>query len=272
MAKKIMPLIPPGHPYVEPFAGAASLFWHMDPPRKVEALNDLHSEIINLFRVLQDREQYEALAHRLTWTPYSLDEFRLALETEGNGSEVDRAWSFFVRQNQGFAGVAKTEGDWGKAISSSWRGMSATSTRWRTRLGLLHKWHDRLSRVQLDNRDALTCIRYWDTPETVFYIDPPYVADTRAAGSKAAYKHEYSDQDHRQLVDLLLACTGKVVLSGYDSELYQPLIADGWDAHRIKTSCYAAGRTRNSGLQGKGAATAKVPRVEVVYRNPQCVT
>lgn len=248
--------------YVEPYAGAAGIFWRK-PHSQVEVLNDLHSEIVNIYRVLQDRSQFDELTHRLAWTPYSREEFRKALQTAETGSVVDRAWSFFVRQNQGFGGVAKTEGDYGRSIASSNRGMAETCSKWRGRIASLSSWHDRLSRVQIDNVDALKCIRYWDTPETLFYIDPPYVLDTRK--NRSVYKHEGTDSHHRELVDLLLTVQGQVVLSGYKHPIYEPLTQSGWRVEELQTVSHAAGKVRSSGLQGKGAALAKVPRTEVLW-------
>jgi hypothetical protein len=74
-----------------------------------------------------------------------------------------------------------------------------------------------------------------------------------------------------RLVETLLACKGAVVLSGYDHPVYAPLEEAGWTATRYETACYASGRVRGSGLQGKGAALAKAPRVEVVWTNPRAM-
>lgn len=69
-----------------------------------------------------------------------------------------------------------------------------------------------------------------------------------------------------------MACRGAVVLCGYASPLYAPLERAGWERIDVPTACSAAGRTRGSGLQGTGAALAKVPRMESIWRNPQaCV-
>jgi DNA adenine methylase len=267
MARKIVPLLPAGRVYVEPYAGAASVFWHLDPPREVEVLNDLNGEIINLFRVLQDRDQFERLAHRLTWTPYSVDEFRRAGRCESH-DPVDRAWSFFVRHGQGFSGKSDSDGNWGRVFGSS-RGMAKTASNWRSRLSLLDHWHSRLTRVQLDNRDALDVIRYWDSPDTVFYLDPPYVHSTRAKASRNIYAHECDDSHHKQLISLLLGIGGRAVLSGYDSPLYRPLLDAGWSVHRWRVSCSAAGRVRGSRIRGEGAAKQCVPRTEVLWISPE---
>jgi DNA adenine methylase len=266
LARKIAPLIPQGKVYCEPYAGAASVLFHRDPA-PVEILNDLNRDLVNLFRHLQDPENFRALQHRLTWTLYSLEEFRLALTIlkDPDSSPADRAWAFFTAQNQGFSGCANTEGQWSRVFVSN-RGMAGTCSRWRGRLKLLPWWHDRLSRVQIDCRDALEVIRYWDSPDTVFYLDPPYVAETRAKGSRKWYRHEVDEAHHRALVKVLSNLEGQAVLSAYEHAIYEPLLYAGWELRRIETSCHAAGRTRASGLQGTGAAMRKVPRTEALYR------
>jgi DNA adenine methylase len=253
--------------YVEPFAGAASLLWHLPEPYPVEALNDIDRRIVSLFRVLQDREKFAELEHRLIWTPYARDEFRLALGILGRWDEygdVDRAWAFFVAQNQGFGGRAKGDGDWGRVLSATSRGMAETTSRWRTRLKLLAWWHDRLTRVQIDSVDGIRAIQYWDTPTTFFYVDPPYVLGTRKGGE---YAHELEDEAHVRLVDVLLSVKGKVMLSGYPNDIYRRLEEAGWVRYDKETASHAAGKTRGSGLQGSGTARAKVPRVESLWLN-----
>ena len=86
----------------------------------------------------------------------------------------------------------------------------------------------RLQRVQIENAQALDVIARYDTPRTLFYLDPPYVHDSR--GDTAAYGHEMTDDDHRELAGLLHSIQGRAVLSGYRSALYDELFAD-W--HRV---------------------------------------
>jgi DNA adenine methylase len=253
--------------YVEPFAGAASLLWHLPEPYPVEVLNDLDRRIVALFRVLQDRENFAELEHRLIWTPYARDEFRRALEILERWDEydeVDWAWAFFVVQNQGFGGKAESESDWGRVLSHVSRGMAGITNSWRGRLKLLAWWHDRLTRVQVDSVDGIQAIQYWDTPETFFYVDPPYVLGTRKGGE---YAHELEDEAHVQLVEVLLSVKGKVMLSGYPNDIYRRLEEAGWVQYDKETASHAAGRVRGSGLQGSGTARARVPRVESLWVN-----
>lgn len=268
MIERIAPLVPEGgRPYCEPYAGGASLFFAR-APAPVEVLNDLNEDLVNLYRCLQDPDTFPRLAHMLTWTLYARMEFQRAIEI-GRSDERDpvlRAWAMFVRANQGMSGKADTVGDWSRAFVPL-RDMAATTGRWTMRIGLLDAWRERLQRVQIDCRDALEVIRYWDTDDTVFYVDPPYHPDTRKSADD--YAHEPDHNHHVALVDTLLACRGAATLSGYAHDVYSPLESAGWMRIDFKTACSAAGRVRGSGLRGKGAALAKVPRVETVWINPR---
>jgi DNA adenine methylase len=267
LVKWLIQYVPEGHIYVEPFAGAASVFWHLPNPFPVEVLNDLDGDIVNLYRVLQDKAKFEELAHRLIFTPYARTEFARALQIakEPNASDIDRAWAFFVRQNQGFGGIAKNIGRWGRAVTLIHNGIAATTSQWRSRLKLLSFWHDRLSRVQIDSTDGIECIKYWDTPDTVFYIDPPYVPDTRK--DRRLYRNEPDLSYHERLVETILAAKGKVMLSCYDHPVYAPLVRAGWRKLTRETVAYMAGKTRGSKLQGLGSATAHAHRTETLYLN-----
>ncbi len=267
LASWLIQHIPSGHIYVEPFAGAASVLWHLPKPFPVEVLNDLDGDIVNLYRVLQDKTKFEELAHRLIFTPYARAELVRALETlkNPNASDINRAWAFFVKQNQGFSGKANGWGNWGRVITEVNNNMAATTSKWRSRLKLLSFWHERLSRVQIDCTDGIACIQYWDTPETVFYIDPPYVPDTRK--DRSLYKNEPDLAYHERLVEALLAVKGKVMLSCYDHPVYAPLTKAGWRRLTRETVAHMAGKTRASKLQGDGTAKAHVPRTETLYLN-----
>jgi DNA adenine methylase len=269
LARWIIQYVPSGSIYVEPFAGAASVFWHLPTPFPVEVLNDLDGDIVNLYRVLQDKAKFEELAHRLIFTPYAHAEFVRAhqIAKDPIATDIDRAWAFFVRQNQGFGGIAtaQAQGNWGRAITKISNNMAHTTSSWRSRLKLLSFWHERLSRVQIDCIDGIECIKYWDTPETVFYIDPPYVPNTRKA--RRLYKNEPDLAYHERLVETILAVKGKVMLSCYDDPVYTSLSKAGWYKLTRETACHMAGKIRGSKLQGTGSAKEHAPRVETLYLN-----
>jgi DNA adenine methylase len=93
---------------------------------------------------------------------------------------------------------------------------------------------ERFRRVQVLCRPAISVIKEWDDKNTLFYCDPPYLHSTRA--STDVYAYEMTEKDHRELAEVLVACKGKVVLSGYPSELY-----GNWRREEIEIANHAAG-------------------------------
>lgn len=261
---KLLPLIPHTKIYVEAYGGAGNLLLARERS-DIEVYNDLNNKLVNLMRALQDADRAQILRQRLLYTLYSKEEFSRAIEIlrEKDPKPDELAWAFYVGQNQGFGGVTPTTvGHWGRKFTGK-------LGCWISAIDLIPAWHHRLMHVYIDSRDAIELVKYWDSPDTTFYLDPPYVTGTRRDAK--VYEIEATDDHHARLVETILKCQGAVVLSGYGHEIYAPLEAAGWERREFRSTCSAAGRTRTSGLQGKGAATAKQPRVEVVWRNPRAV-
>lgn len=227
MTGKILPHLPDAHTYVEPYGGAASLLF-AKPPSPIEVYNDLHGDLVALFRTLRNPAAFDRLKDRLVLTLKAREEYESAvyLLRDPATSEEDRAWAFFVAMNQGFGGTYPTPGRWTTHKSRVRSGMAASVTSWWRRIAWLDDWHERLARVQIEHRDALAVIRAFDSPDTVFYLDPPYVPDTRV--SLSAYRYEQPPEHHERLVETLLGVQGHVVLSGYAHTIYDPLVAAGW--------------------------------------------
>ena len=266
LAPKIAPYVRGGKIYVEPYCGMANVFW-VKEPHPVEVLNDKDEEIVNVFRCLQDWNTFKVLAHRLAWTPYSLAELRRAVRIlEGESQDaVDRAWARIVAGNFSVNGVAFSS--WSRAVGKIANGMAGRCAAWRTHISLLRFWHDRLTRVQIDCRDALEVIRYWDSPDTVFYLDPPYPPSTRRKGSEDnKYRHEMSEEDHQRMVETILHCKGRVVLSGYATPLYKPLEDAGWHVIQMPIQCMTRCRPR-SDKKHLVKQTADLQRVEQLWIN-----
>ena len=258
MIAKLLPLLPPHHIYVEVFGGGASLLL-AKPPSKVEIYNDLDSRLINLFQVLRNPEQFEAFHKLAALTAFSRQEFEDALTRETD-NPVERAWSFYTLARQSFSANLKT---WGYGRSSTARGMASMCSKWIGTIEMLPELHARLLQVQIENDDWRKILTRYDTPETFFYLDPPYVPTTRKSGG---YQHEMTAADHAELVEHCQQLQGKVLLSGYPNPLYQPLETT-WRKISWKTVCHAAGRTRLTGILGPGSATKSQPRTEAVWMN-----
>src|SRR5262249_51770084 len=104
--------------------------------------------------------------------------------------------------------------------------------------------HARLRGVVVENVPAVDLIQREDAAGTLYYIDPPYLPETRTATS--AYAFEMSRADHQKLLGVLKAVKGKVMLSGYPSELYESALA-GWNRYEFDLPNNAAGGGRKVG-------------------------
>ncbi len=261
MVAKLLKLIPPHRIYVEPFGGGASLLFAKEPS-PVEVYNDLDSGLVNFFRVLRDPEKFERFYRLAALTPYSREEYYFCRETWRDvQDDVERAYRWFVVARMSFSGSFGES--WSFTVSFSRRGMSGATSKWLSALEQLPQVHERLMRVQIEHDDFRKIFPRYDTEETFFYVDPPYVLQTRR---NSWYTHEMSLQDHEELVEILLNLKGKAMLSGYAHEVYRPLEEAGWRRIDYQTACHAAGRTRRTGLLGKGGAVwEKQPRVESVW-------
>jgi DNA adenine methylase len=106
-----------------------------------------------------------------------------------------------------------------------------------------------------DNAFLLTCRRWIDKGDAVgflqrtdfslhgralIYADPPYLPETRT--SRARYRHEYTADDHRRLIDVLRSVPANVMISGYPSALYDELLA-GWRSIQFQVMTRGGPRT-----------------------------
>jgi len=260
--KKLLPLVPPHKIYVEPFGGGASLLFAKEPV-PVEVYNDLDSGLVNFFRVLRDPEKFERFHRLVSLTPYSREEYNFCRATwQDCEDDVERAYRWFVVNRMSFGG--RFGHGWGYDVTANCRGMAGTCSKWLSTIDNLPEIHNRFMRVQIEHDDFRNVIKRFDTPDTLHYIDPPYVAETRKGGK---YAYELSLEDHEELISLLLQVKGKVILSGYNHPVYRALEEAGWERFDYPTVCHVAGRTRYMGILGKGAAKAKQPRIESVWVN-----
>ena len=190
-------------------------------PAKVETYNDLDTELVNFFAVLRD--QPDDLIRSIGLTPFSREELAKACGSSENLPPLERARRFYVRARQTRTGLAQTssEGRWAHCVLTSRAGMAGAVSRWLGAVEGLPEIAQRLQRVQIENAPALEVIRRYDTPQTLFYLDPPYVHGSR--GDSSAYGHEMTDKDHRDLAAVLHQVKGRAVLSGYRCSLYDEL-------------------------------------------------
>jgi len=204
--------------YVEAFGGGGSVLMRKDRSY-AEVYNDLDGEIVNLFRVLRDRGQ--ELRRQLELTPFSRVDFR---ESYAQTDEpVEQARRTVVRSFMGFGSNAHNKNT-GFRSNSNCSGTTPAHD-WRNYPTAIPAMIERLRGVVIENRDACEVMTTHDGPQTLHYVDPPYVPETRDKGSD--YRHEMTEDDHRKMAAVLESLTGAVVLSGYGCKLYEELFA-GW--------------------------------------------
>lgn len=230
--------------YVEPFGGAASVLVRKERAY-AEIYNDLDEQVVGLFRVLRDREQSARLCELLRLTPFARSEFREAYEQTDDTVEASRR--LIIRSYMGFgsnahASQAKGHRSTGFRANSNRSGTTPAAD-WRNYPEALDAIVDRLRGVIVENRPAIDVMAKHDSPQTLHYVDPPYVHDTRAPSGKIdlknrMYAHELTDHDHEELLEFLQELRGMVVLSGYAHPIYDRALRS-WK--RVEKKTFADG-------------------------------
>lgn len=206
--------------YVEPYGGAASVL--MRKPRSyAEVYNDLDDEVVNLFRILQNKNSCHVLERLLSLTPFARSEFNIAYQDSDD--PIEQARRLIIRSFMGFGsdGHNKLNGRTGFRSNSNRSGTTPAHD-WANYAHAIPWFLERLSGVVIENRDALEVMGQQDSTETLHFIDPPYVLSTR---HDKAYKYEMTDEDHLKLCNFLATLKGMVILCGYRNPIYDTL---GW--------------------------------------------
>jgi DNA adenine methylase len=238
LAKQIIDLMPPHLHYVEPYAGGLAVLLEKDPfdPSKFwgekgyeqgisEVVNDIHRELTNFWRILQREDTFAAFQRTIEAMPFSQVEWEEAEARQQpvRDLDVDAAVAFFIRCRQSRAGGFKDFATLSR--NRTRRLMNEQASAWWTCVEGLPAVSERLRRVVVLNQPAVDVIRQQDGSRTLFYLDPPYLHETRA--STGAYMHEMTEQDHLELLAVIKQCQGKVMLSGYPNPMYDHELA-GW--------------------------------------------
>ncbi len=242
----LLPLLPKCHHYCEPFGGSAAVILNREPS-SVETYNDIDGEVVNFFRVLRD--QKDKLIEAIGLTPFSREEYYFALDQDLNSiSDLERARRFFIRARQSRTGLAQTAslGRWANCKNTSRSGMSGVVSRWLGSVEDLPFVASRLLSVQIENRPATEVISLYDSNDTLFYCDPPYVHETR--GDEKSYRYEMSGDEYQYLAAVLRSCKGKVAISGYRCNLMDELF-NGWNRFdALPKNCHSVKKLRQEAL------------------------
>ena len=238
IAAKLIELIPSHHSYVEPYFGSGAVLFNK-PPSDIETVNDLDGDVANLFRCIQ--QDSERLARLVMTTPYSRETYEkhCAMAEGDYAGRFQRAAGFLVQCWQGYsfrtAGTNKV--GWHNDVHGR-ESMYALWDWYRLPTQIIST-AERLRKVQIENRPALEVIRRFNYSDVFMYIDPPYLLDTRRGKQ---YRHEMDDADHEELLATLLESRAKIMISGYESDMYNDYLG-GWQKESFK-SHDSAGRQR----------------------------
>ena len=236
LADWIVSLMPTHKSYLEPFFGSGAVFFAKARSR-IETINDLDGEIVNLFRVIRDTP--EALERAVALTPYSREEYERAWTAApfcDVTDPVELARLTLVRYNQTYGSCVRYKGGW--KHDRAGRGFAYAARDWVQLPEWISDIMDRLKGVQIEQADGVKLIRRFASPEVLIYADPPYVLSTR---KRRQYTVEMADNaQHEDLLAALLAHPGPVILSGYDNDLYDKTLL-GWTKLQRKAQCEGGG-------------------------------
>lgn len=205
------------HIYCEPFGGSASILLSQ-PLGHVEMYNDIYQNVYCLYSVLSNKESFLRFKEKCDLAIYSehlREEFKFKLKTKIDLTAIDRAFYYWYVNRTSHNGI-------GGFSTNCYirRNMSKSTSDFLSCVDRLRELHDRLSAVIILNQDALELIKNRDAKNVFFYIDSPYHHSTRTS---ARYECDFSNEQHEQLIDILLNLKGKALVSGYICDAYKRL-------------------------------------------------
>lgn len=232
ISDQLISLFPPHYAWVEAFCGSASItFAKQQVP--IEIINDIDDQIVNFFKQLRDNK--DALLDLITLTPYALSEFYLSQIADPEISFLEKARRFAVRAMMTVNG-AYGESSAGFSFSQSYsrNNVEARVNRWNNLPDRLIPIAERLKSVRIEKRDAIELVKMFiNRPATLIYLDPPYLMSR-----SHKYKHDVNNEVyHKELLQICNMAKCMIVISGYQSELYDKLLTEkrGWAMTKLQT-------------------------------------
>ena len=232
LSETIIKMMPDHQAYCEVFAGAAWVFFRKEPSR-YETINDLDSDLIAFYRVLQ--YHLEEFLRQFKWLLSSREWFEDWKRQQHAGclTDIQRAARYYYLQRHAFAGKVSDR-------------TFGTAPLRRPRVNLLRieeelsEIHLRLARVTIENLHWQEFIKRYDRIETFFYLDPPYF-------KAPYYRHNLELADYQEMADVLNGLKGKFMLSINDL----PEMREAFKIFKIKPVILKYSASRQTSTVGK---------------------
>lgn len=228
LASWIVSQMPEHNVYLEPFFGSGAVLFNK-PAARIETVNDIDGNIVNLFKVI--REKPNELARTVELTPYSREEYYQSFELlKTDLSEVERARIFLIRCWMARGGKTSDRTGWRHNIDvvtinalPDWNGLPE----------IIREATKRLKQVQIESQDATKLIERYNKEDCLIYADPPYLLGTR---TKRHYAHEMTDEQHETFLKALNRHKGYAIVSGYDSDMYNDILNSWTKLTKVTTT------------------------------------
>ncbi len=225
LAKWYIQRMPSHKTYIELMGGSFAVGLKKPATAISEVYNDVNGDIVNVFKVC--REHPEELSTLLRLTPYARDEYFYCLEPTDD--PIEKARRFLVRSRMGISSTASA-GFRNGVNKEDYSGHALTFSRLPDMVWKLSK---RLSRVIIESKDWRMILKKYDMPDVFWFVDPPYLLDVRSSRSiRDGYLHDFTKDEHVDLIEKVKQLRGKVMICHYDHPLYNEMLKD-WN----KDSC-----------------------------------
>ena len=226
--------------YLEAFFGGGSVLLAKDPEGIVEIANDIYQHNYEFWATLRDKDMFSEFVRLCHATPFCETTWKKALEMLSSnwGNQIERAHAFFISSRLSRQG----SNCFATPSKRPRRGQNEFTSAYWSAVDRLPELHERLAKVLFLCRDAVQVIESQDDSDRLIYADPPYIESTRV--SKKMYAHEMDDEDHENLVDVLLESKSKVLLSGYpgSERIYSRLEENGWGVWERSVAKHSSSR------------------------------
>lgn len=198
LSNTIIDMIPEHQAYCEVFAGAAWVFFRKEPS-KYEVINDLDSDLITFYRVLQNH--LEEFLKQFKWLLSSREWFKdwKRQQEAGGLTDIQRAARYYYLQRLSFGGPVRPR-------------TFGTGPMHRPRINLirfeeeLSEVHLRLIGATIEHLPWQDFVKRYDKPKTFYYLDPPYY-------KAPYYEHNLELDDYAEMAEILAGIKAKFILS-----------------------------------------------------------